>query len=222
MASVPFTCCPVARHTTFDPQVLRLLLFRRLPAMFAGVAVHSIPVATTAQHVLWRGFSGVGGFAIESAALECAEKRVGGVHQHPHPGTWTSWPQTCLMIVEWRSWLTGCLCSTGSSWRKTQHWCLRWDTMVFHAFVAPTSLAGERNAITLTHTPRCPCCGSGRHMVSRIGAIPGAAGQSASRAQGDAGQRSVRLDQAVEVYVGLRSRPSFRLVTVGTSSWSWF
>ena len=31
------------------------------PAVFAGVAVHSIPVATTAQHVLWRECSGVVG-----------------------------------------------------------------------------------------------------------------------------------------------------------------
>ena len=72
MASVPFTCCPNARHTTFDPTSLALVRYP-LPA---GVAVHSIPVATTAQHVLWR-FSGVGGLQL-SQRLECAEKRVGG------------------------------------------------------------------------------------------------------------------------------------------------
>ena len=38
----------------------------------------------------------------------------------------------------------------------------------------------------------------------------------------DAGQRTVRLDRAVEVSVGLRNRPSFRPVSVGTSSWSSF
>ena len=114
-------------------------------------------------------------------------------------------PQICSTNAEWRSWLTGCLCSTE-----------------FHALVAPTStvrsskpLTGGRDSITLCSLDnkalRCPCCGSGRQMVSRIGAVFGAArqGQSASRAKGDAGQRSVRLDEAVEVHVGLRRRPSF-------------
>ena len=31
------------------------------PAVFAGVAIHSIPVATTEQHALWLGFLGVVG-----------------------------------------------------------------------------------------------------------------------------------------------------------------
>ena len=45
-----FTCCPLARQSSFEAQVFRVLLLRRLwlssfprPAMFAGVAVHLIP-----------------------------------------------------------------------------------------------------------------------------------------------------------------------------------
>ena len=57
-----------------------------------------------------------------------------GVHQHPHPGHGHRGPK--LANAEWRSWLTGCFCSMGSSWRSTQHWCLRWGAMEFHALVA--------------------------------------------------------------------------------------
>ena len=60
LAIVPFTCCPVARHTTFDALVFRALLLHSpcpRPATFAGVAVHSTLVSTTVQHVLWRGVS---------------------------------------------------------------------------------------------------------------------------------------------------------------------
>ena len=50
-------------------------------AVFAGVAVHSIPVATTAQHVLWRGFSGVVGLQLSRQWFKCAEKREALPHQ---------------------------------------------------------------------------------------------------------------------------------------------
>ena len=51
-----------------------------LPAVFAGVPVHSIPEATTAQHVLWRG-SG------QSSRQRLRVLRSGreGLHHHPHP-----------------------------------------------------------------------------------------------------------------------------------------
>ena len=84
MASAPFTCCQFAWHTTFDPEVLRLLLLRRLWLLLpssscAGVAVHSIPVATTAQHVLWRRFLGSRGFAVKSAASRACREAGGRV-----------------------------------------------------------------------------------------------------------------------------------------------
>ena len=47
--------CPTAKHSTFDAQTFRILLLRRLwlpshhPAVFTGVAVHSISVATTVR-----------------------------------------------------------------------------------------------------------------------------------------------------------------------------
>ena len=62
LGGLPFTCFPTAAHSRFDTQPFRVLLLRRLwlplPSSFAtaGVASHSIPVATTAQFVQWQWF----------------------------------------------------------------------------------------------------------------------------------------------------------------------
>ena len=246
MASVPCTCCPVARHTTFDPQVfLRLLLLRRLwiplPSS-SRVCLCGRPLDSSGhhprQHVLWRGFSGVVGLQLSRQRLECAEKREGGCPPTSASRTWTSWPQTFSTNAEWRSWLTGCLCSTGSSWRSTQHWCLRWSAMDFHALVAHTStvrsskpLAGGRNAITLSSLAN-EVARASFVLAAEVGGrwsqelvrflVQLAKAKVRHEPKVMRGQRSVRLDEAVEVYVGLRRRPSFRPVIVGTSSWSWF
>ena len=53
---------PRLTHRCFAPFSFAVcgFLFPR-PAVFAGVAIHSIPVATTEQHALWLGFLGVVG-----------------------------------------------------------------------------------------------------------------------------------------------------------------
>ena len=93
MASAPFTCCPVARYTTFDPQALHLLLLRRL----------WLPVPSSSRVCRWGDPSGH-----HRAACAVAEPRV------PRSGRIQDVdivPQTCSTNAEWRSWLTGCLCS---------------------------------------------------------------------------------------------------------------
>ena len=70
LASASFTCCLTA------PPPLTL------SAVFAGDAVHSILVATTAQHVLWRGCSGVVGSQWSQQQHECVAKGWTGHEQH--------------------------------------------------------------------------------------------------------------------------------------------
>ena len=75
--SVPFTCCPVARHTTFDAQVLRTLLLRRL---WLPVLVQlCLPVwpSTRFQWPPPTGVLGSRGFAVESAAARVCREAGG-------------------------------------------------------------------------------------------------------------------------------------------------
>ena len=84
MASVPFTCCPVARHTTCDPQVLRLLLLRRLwlplPSS-SRVCRCGRPLDSSGHHraAFVAGVLGSRGFAVESAAARVCREAGGRV-----------------------------------------------------------------------------------------------------------------------------------------------
>ena len=96
MASVPFTCCPVAATPRLTlvvppPSVVPVTLFS------IGVAVDSSVVAAVL---------GSRGFAVGSAAARVC-------HQHLHPGFGMVAPNL-FDDAKWRSWLTGCFCSTGS------------------------------------------------------------------------------------------------------------
>ena len=85
MASVPFTCCLVARHTTFDPQVLRLLLLRRLwlPSPSSSrVCRCGRPLDSSGHHraaCAVAGVLGSRGFAVESAAARVCREAGGRV-----------------------------------------------------------------------------------------------------------------------------------------------
>ena len=79
------TCCPVARHTTFDPQVLRLLLLRRLwlplPSS-SRVCRCGRPLFSSGHHraaCAVAGVLGSRGFAVESAAARVCREAGGRV-----------------------------------------------------------------------------------------------------------------------------------------------
>ena len=61
------------------------------PAVFVGVAIHSNPVATTAQHVLWLRCSGVPGSQWSPQQHECVRERGGRVAINIRSRTWTLW-----------------------------------------------------------------------------------------------------------------------------------
>ena len=91
LASVPFTCCPVAQHTTFDAQVFPVLLLRRLwlplPSSSRGCRCGRPPdvsghhrAACAVAVVL-----GSRGFAVGSAAARVCRERESD-DEHPDPG----------------------------------------------------------------------------------------------------------------------------------------
>ena len=91
LASVPFTCCPVARHTTFDTQVFPVLLLRRLwlplPSS-SRVCQCGRPPDVSGHHraaCAVAGVLGSRGFAVGSAAARvCREQESDD--EHPDPG----------------------------------------------------------------------------------------------------------------------------------------
>ena len=84
LASVPFTCCPIAKHTTFDAQIFRTLLLRRLWLPLSSSCPCLVVWPSTRflwpppQHVLWRRL-GSRWFALESAATRVCREAGGRV-----------------------------------------------------------------------------------------------------------------------------------------------
>ena len=82
LASVLFTCCPIARHTTFDAQIFRTLLLRRLWLTLSSssrVCRCGRPLDSCGHHraaCAVVGVLGSRGFALESAAARVAGGRV--------------------------------------------------------------------------------------------------------------------------------------------------
>ena len=104
-------------------------------AVFAGVAVHSTPVATTVQHVLWRGCLGVAASLWSPQPHAFAVKQVGGSPPTVAPRTWTLSRRTSWTNVASRFSLTVCFCSTERRWPWTQRWSRHCGGM------EPTSMA---------------------------------------------------------------------------------
>ena len=85
LASAPFTCCPTARHSTFDAQVFRTLLLRRLwlplPSS-SRVCRCGRPLDSSGHHraaCAVAGVLGSRGFAVESAAARVCREGGGRV-----------------------------------------------------------------------------------------------------------------------------------------------
>ena len=85
LASVPFTCCPIARHTTFDAHIFRTLLLRRLwlplPSS-SRVCRCGRPLDSCGHHraaCAVVGVLGSRGFALESAAARVCREAGGRV-----------------------------------------------------------------------------------------------------------------------------------------------
>ena len=121
---VAFSTVPCNPFVRIEPQLFRVLLLRPSPLLgvFAGVAVHSTPLAITAHLAPELG---LGGEAVPSRVWQqgCVERQVRASGRMFWFVIWTWGLQRRQVLEGWRSWPTGCHCLAGLSWPSTQRWC---------------------------------------------------------------------------------------------------